>query len=62
MITNTLTLSFKNNNLIINLAKNKEKVFGLNKKFYRKIDGKGMGLFMVKLCLKCLDEAQVSIA
>jgi signal transduction histidine kinase len=41
-------LRFKDNGLGIDLKKNSETIFGLYKRFHRNIEGKGMGLFMVK--------------
>ncbi len=45
---NNLFIVFKDNGLGINLNKNRDKVFGLYKRFHADIEGKGMGLFMVK--------------
>ncbi len=41
-------LIFKDNGLGIDLSKRGEQVFGLYKRFHAHVDGKGMGLFMVK--------------
>ncbi len=41
-------ISFKDNGRGIGLARNKDQVFGLYKRFHSNVDGKGMGLFMVK--------------
>lgn len=43
-----IKLTFSDNGSGIDLVKNAEQVFGLYKRFHRNIDGKGMGLFMVK--------------
>ena len=43
-----IQLTFKDNGMGINLTKYKDHVFGLYKRFHMSIDGKGMGLFMVK--------------
>ena len=43
-----IILSFKDNGSGIDLVKNGAQVFGLYKRFHGKIEGKGMGLFMVK--------------
>lgn len=43
-----LQLRFKDNGLGIDLKKNSETMFGLYKRFHRTMEGKGMGLFMVK--------------
>lgn len=45
---NNLALTFTDNGLGIDLETNGGKVFGLYKKFHAHIDGKGMGLYMVK--------------
>lgn len=43
-----IILTFSDNGSGIDLVKNAEQVFGLYKRFHRNIEGKGMGLFMVK--------------
>lgn len=43
-----LILTFKDNGIGIDLVKNKDQVFGLYKRFHTHVEGKGMGLFMVK--------------
>lgn len=43
-----IILSFQDNGKGIDLVKNGDKLFGLYKRFDTSIDGKGMGLFMVK--------------
>lgn len=43
-----LTITFKDNGIGIDLEKRKDEVFGLYKRFHQHVDGKGMGLFMVK--------------
>ena len=45
---NSVFLSFKDNGSGIDLEKNKDQIFGLYKRFHSNIEGKGMGLFMVK--------------
>ncbi|CAN5418111.1 hypothetical protein BH11BAC2_BH11BAC2_18050 [soil metagenome] len=45
---------FKDNGSGINLIKNKNDVFGLYKRFHSKVEGKGMGLFMVKTQVETL--------
>jgi len=45
---NKIILSFKDNGLGIDLNKRGNQVFGLYKRFHDHIEGKGMGLFMVK--------------
>ncbi|WP_339812863.1 ATP-binding protein [uncultured Imperialibacter sp.] len=46
--SNYLSISFKDNGTGIDLYTNGSKVFGLYKRFHLNIEGKGMGLFMVK--------------
>ncbi|MFN6945554.1 MAG: PAS domain S-box protein [Cytophagaceae bacterium] len=43
-----IILSFKDNGLGIDMKANSDKVFGLYKRFHSHVEGKGMGLFMVK--------------
>lgn len=45
---NKLHLSFKDNGLGIDLSKRGEQVFGLYKRFHTHVEGKGLGLYMVK--------------
>ena len=49
-----LELSFEDNGLGINLKKNHGDIFGLYKRFHTNIEGKGMGLFMVKTQVETL--------
>lgn len=51
---NRLWLQFKDNGLGIDLATQGKKVFGLYKRFHPDIEGKGMGLFMVKTQVETL--------
>lgn len=44
----TLVLNFSDNGLGIDMARHKEKLFGLNKIFHRHEEAKGVGLFIVK--------------
>ena len=46
--TDGIRLIFRDNGLGIDLSKNQGKVFGLYGRFHSHIEGKGMGLFMVK--------------
>ncbi len=46
--TNKIELFFKDNGLGINLEKGADQVFELYKRFHTHVEGKGMGLFMVK--------------
>lgn len=43
-----LCLIFKDNGIGIDLVKHKESLFGLYKRFHSHIEGKGMGMFMIK--------------
>jgi signal transduction histidine kinase len=43
-----LYISFKDNGLGIDLKANGNKIFGLYKRFHNHVEGKGMGLYMVK--------------
>lgn len=47
-------ISVKDNGQGIDLNKNKDKIFGLYKRFHPKIEGKGLGLFMVKTQVETL--------
>lgn len=44
-----VTIEVRDNGLGLNLEKHKEKLFGLYKRFHTHVDGKGLGLFLVKL-------------
>jgi len=48
------TISVSDNGLGIDLSRNHDKVFGLYKRFHPDIEGKGMGLFMVKTQIEAL--------
>lgn len=43
-----LIITFKDNGIGIDMSKRKDQVFGLYKRFHQHVEGKGMGLFMVK--------------
>ncbi|MDB5022184.1 MAG: domain S-box protein [Pedobacter sp.] len=43
-----LIITLKDNGIGIDMSKRKDQVFGLYKRFHQHVDGKGMGLFMVK--------------
>ncbi len=45
---NYVVLEVKDNGMGIDLERQKEKIFGLYKKFHLHIEGKGMGLYLVK--------------
>ena len=48
LINNTIKIHFKDNGLGIDLKRYGEQLFGLYKWFHFHVDGKGMGLYMVK--------------
>ncbi len=55
MHQNRVELTFKDNSLGIDLDSNKDKVFGLYKRFHTdRAEGKGMGLYMVKTQVELL--------
>lgn len=49
-----LILTFKDNGTGIDIDRNKEQLFGLYKRFHFDIEGKGLGLFMVKTQVEAL--------
>ena len=51
---NKIGLSFKDNGLGIDLARRKDQIFGLYKRFHFHTEGKGIGLFMVKTQVETL--------
>ena len=51
---NEVTLLLTDNGLGIDLERKKEEVFGLYKRFHPQIEGKGMGLYMVKTQVESL--------
>lgn len=51
---NKVCISFKDNYLGIDLAKRESQVFGLYKRFHDHVDGKGLGLYMVKTQVESL--------
>jgi PAS domain S-box-containing protein len=51
---NTITISFKDNGKGIDLDSNGQKLFGLYKRFDYTVEGKGMGLYMVKMQIERL--------
>ena len=51
---NKMKLVFKDNGMGIDLEKNGKEVFGLYKRFHYHLEGKGMGLFMVKTQVELL--------
>jgi PAS domain S-box-containing protein len=54
MVKNKIELFFTDNGKGIDIKKNGDKVFGLYKRFHTDIEGKGMGLFMVKTQVELL--------
>lgn len=54
LINNQMQLTFKDNGIGIDLVKNKDQIFGLYKRFSTTIEGKGVGLFMVKTQVESL--------
>lgn len=54
MTKNKILLFFKDNGLGIDLDKKGEQVFGLYKRFHSHVEGKGMGLYMVKTQVEAL--------
>jgi signal transduction histidine kinase len=48
LVKNKLQLIFSDNGMGINLKKHGGEVFGLYKRFHTHVEGKGLGLFMVK--------------
>jgi len=54
LVNNKVQLIFKDNGLGIDLNKNDGKIFGLYKKFHSHVEGKGMGLYMVKTQVEIL--------
>lgn len=49
-----IVLSFEDNGSGIDLEKKRDQIFGLYKRFHTNIEGKGMGLFMVKTQVEAL--------
>lgn len=58
---NVLQLSFKDNGMGIDMEKKGDQVFGLYKRFHKSVEGRGMGLFMVKTQVETLG-GKISIA
>ena len=54
LLKDKLELTFSDNGMGIDLDKKGEQVFGLYKRFHTKIEGKGIGLFMVKTQVEAL--------
>ena len=49
-----VTIAFRDNGLGIDLQKKREQIFGLYKRFHNHVEGKGVGLFMVKTQVEML--------
>lgn len=60
-INNKIVLEFRDNGLGIDLNAHGKTIFGLYKKFHKHIEGKGMGLYMVKTQVEILG-GKISIA
>jgi PAS domain S-box-containing protein len=54
LIDEKIKISFKDNGMGIDLTKHGDKIFGLYKRFHFHIEGKGLGLFMVKAQVETL--------
>lgn len=54
ILNNTIELIFKDNGIGINLEKKGKEVFGLYKRFHIHIEGRGMGLYLVKTQVEAL--------
>ena len=53
-IKNKIQLTFKDNGLGIDIKNKEDEIFGLYKRFHDHVDGKGLGLFMVKTQVESL--------
>lgn len=53
-VDDKIILTFRDNGSGIDMAKHKDSVFGLYKRFHLNSDGKGMGLFMIKTQVESL--------
>lgn len=54
LINGKIQITFKDNGLGIDLSKKSQQVFGLYKRFHKQVEGKGMGLYMVKTQVETL--------
>ncbi len=54
MIDESVVITFRDNGLGIDLVKKGDQVFGLYRRFHHHIEGKGMGLFLVKTQVELL--------
>jgi signal transduction histidine kinase len=48
MVNGKITLVFKDNGLGMNMAKVKDRLFGLYQRFHQNNDGQGLGLYLTK--------------
>jgi PAS domain S-box-containing protein len=55
LVEEYICLSFSDNGLGIDLEKNKEKIFGMYKRFHVHVEGKGLGLHLVKTQVEALN-------
>jgi signal transduction histidine kinase len=53
-VNDHIGLSFCDNGIGIDMEANGDQVFGLYKRFHTSVEGKGMGLYMVKLQVEAL--------
>jgi len=53
-INNLIELTFKDNGMGIDLKRNHDAIFGLYKRFHQHVDGKGVGLYVVKAQVEAL--------
>lgn len=60
-VNNKLVLEFRDNGLGIDLTAHGKNIFGLYKKFHKHVEGKGMGLYMVKTQVEILG-GKISVA
>ena len=60
-VNNKLVLEFRDNGLGIDLDAHGKTIFGLYKKFHKHVEGKGMGLYMVKTQVEILG-GKISVA
>ena len=54
-VNDTVTLTFTDNGIGIDLNRNKDKIFGLYQRFHNHPDSKGLGLYLVKSQIEALD-------
>jgi len=54
-LNNKIQIFFKDNGMGMDLEKRGDQVFGLYKRFHSHVEGKGMGLYMVKTQVEALD-------